>query len=167
MESTSDETIRCASKLFILTQRTQNLEFVNLTGVTYTQPFHLSFNCLVYVNMLGFSNKFSRLANVTRYSKRYLSTLVTCHWFDINIPSRHSSSSQVVMKCYRIVNWVRYTLVFSSSKQTKVQHISPHITTSSNTQVCFQPFITVSTYADKTLLNSIGLYMMWHFIPAL
>ena len=30
-----DETVKCASKWFILTQRTQNLEFVNLKCVTY------------------------------------------------------------------------------------------------------------------------------------
>ena len=38
-ESTSlDETIRCASKWFILTQRTQKLDFVNLKCVTHN-PF--------------------------------------------------------------------------------------------------------------------------------
>ena len=37
-----DETIRCASKWFILTQRTQNLEFFNLKCITYAQPIPLS-----------------------------------------------------------------------------------------------------------------------------
>ena len=36
------ETIRCASKFFILTQRKQMLEFVNLKWVTYTQSIRLS-----------------------------------------------------------------------------------------------------------------------------
>ena len=36
LESTSlDETIRCASKLFILTLKTENLALVNLKDVTY------------------------------------------------------------------------------------------------------------------------------------
>ena len=42
LESTSlDETIWCASKWFILTQITQNLEPVNLKCVTYAQPIPL------------------------------------------------------------------------------------------------------------------------------
>ena len=43
LESTYDETIRCASKWFILTQRKQNLSSVDLNCVTsYTQPIPLS-----------------------------------------------------------------------------------------------------------------------------
>ena len=43
LESISlDETIRCASKWFTLTQRNQNLEFVDLKCVTYTQLIPLS-----------------------------------------------------------------------------------------------------------------------------
>ena len=39
LESTHiDKTIKCASRWFILAQRMQNLEFVNLKCVTYTQP---------------------------------------------------------------------------------------------------------------------------------
>ena len=42
MESTSfDEAIRHALKWFIRTQGMQNLEFVNLKCVTYTQPIPL------------------------------------------------------------------------------------------------------------------------------
>ena len=45
MESTSlDESIRCATKGLILTQRTQNLELVNLMCDTYAQPIPLSLN---------------------------------------------------------------------------------------------------------------------------
>ena len=44
-KSTSlDETIRRASKWFILTQRMQNQEFVNLKRVTYAQLIHLALN---------------------------------------------------------------------------------------------------------------------------
>ena len=47
LESPSlDETIRCALKWFILTRRTQNLEFVNLKCVTYTQHIPLPLNSL-------------------------------------------------------------------------------------------------------------------------
>ena len=42
MESTSlDETVGCATKWVILTQSMQNLEFVYLKCVTYSQPIHL------------------------------------------------------------------------------------------------------------------------------
>ena len=37
-----DESIKCASRWFILAQRTQNLEFVSLKCVTYTQPIRVS-----------------------------------------------------------------------------------------------------------------------------
>ena len=40
--TTLDKTIRFASKWFILTQKTQNLEMVNLKSVTYAQPIPLS-----------------------------------------------------------------------------------------------------------------------------
>ena len=43
LESTSlEETNRCASKWFILTQKTQNLEFVNLKCVSYAQLIPLA-----------------------------------------------------------------------------------------------------------------------------
>ena len=46
LESTSlDETIRCASKWFILRQL-QNLELLNLKCVTYTQPIPLPLTIL-------------------------------------------------------------------------------------------------------------------------
>ena len=41
---TFDETIKCASKWFILTWKTQNLEVINLKCMTYAQPF-LSQDC--------------------------------------------------------------------------------------------------------------------------
>ena len=42
LEFTSlDETKRCSSKWFILTQKTQNLAFVNLKCVTYARPILL------------------------------------------------------------------------------------------------------------------------------
>ena len=43
LESTDlDETIRCASKWFILAQKRINLELVNLKCVNYVQPIPLS-----------------------------------------------------------------------------------------------------------------------------
>ena len=36
--SNLDESIKCISRWFTLTQRTRNLEFVNLKCVTYVQP---------------------------------------------------------------------------------------------------------------------------------
>ena len=39
-----DEFIKCASKWFILRQKTQNLEVVNLKCVTYAQPIPLPLN---------------------------------------------------------------------------------------------------------------------------
>ena len=46
MESISlDETIRCASKWFILTQRMQNLEVVNHKFIAYAQPIRLFLTC--------------------------------------------------------------------------------------------------------------------------
>ena len=45
LETTSlDETIRSASKWFILTQRTQTLQIVNFRYVFYVQPIPLPFN---------------------------------------------------------------------------------------------------------------------------
>ena len=42
LESTSlDEIIRCPTKWFILSQRMQNLEYINLMCVTYAQPIPL------------------------------------------------------------------------------------------------------------------------------
>ena len=42
-----DETIRCALKWFILTQRAQTLEFVNLKCVIYAQHISLPLNTLI------------------------------------------------------------------------------------------------------------------------
>ena len=43
LESTTfDETLRCASKWLVLTQKTQNLESVNVKCVAYAQPIPLS-----------------------------------------------------------------------------------------------------------------------------
>ena len=49
LESSLDEAISCSSKLFILTLRKQNLEFINLKCVTYAQPIHLSLGHLGFL----------------------------------------------------------------------------------------------------------------------
>ena len=55
------KTIRCASKWFILTQRPQNLEFVNLKCVTYTQLIQLSLQAYAQISYGGRSLKCENL----------------------------------------------------------------------------------------------------------
>ena len=50
LESTDiDKTIKCTSRWFILVQRMQNLEFVNLKCVTYTQPIWVSLRVKCFI----------------------------------------------------------------------------------------------------------------------